>query len=285
MRRIERIEVANDTLKTFDKGYYWYDNQKVHIPYRIDFCAHTEFFTSEELATLVSEQKIDKSKNTKISVCNKTTMEVGEVFAKSGNGRDGNVNNVACLNFASATNPGGGFLSGAQAQEECLARSSGFYVSLNIFKNEMYNYHRNLASALYSDRMIYSPYVPFFKDDKGRYLEQPYFMDVLTSPAPNASSMLKYNLQGQLAMREQTMMARIDKMLGLFYAKGAKILILGAWGCGAFKNSPTDVARYFAHYLLNNGKYANAFEQIVFAVYDPSSTQENIRAFEDMFQE
>jgi uncharacterized protein (TIGR02452 family) len=59
------------------------------------------------------------------------------------------------LNFASATHPGGGFLSGGLAQEESLARSSGLYACLR--NNPMYEYHRSNYDPLYSNYAIYSP--------------------------------------------------------------------------------------------------------------------------------
>ena len=60
-------------------------------------------------------------------------------------------------------------------------------------------------------------------------------------------------------------------------------LVLGAWGCGVFQNSPHDIARYFATFLTENGKYAGRFRKIAFAVYDRSSNQENFNAFREVF--
>jgi hypothetical protein len=64
--------------------------------------------------------------------------------------------NVACLVFASAKNPGGGFLTGAQAQEESIARSSALHQCQNAAR-EFYDFHRRQRDLRYSDRIIYSP--------------------------------------------------------------------------------------------------------------------------------
>jgi len=190
---------------------------------------------------------------------------------------------IGCLNFASAKNPGGGFLSGALAQEECLAAASSLYPSLSQPKClEMYEYNRSRKTCLYSDYMIYSPNVVFFKDDTGLLLETPYQADVLTSPAVNIAAMSQTN-PSDLPYVEQTMMSRIDKMFAVFALHNVETLVLGAWGCGVFQNNPHDIARYFATFLTGNGKYAGYFRKITFAVYDRSINQENFNAFREVF--
>src|SRR5207253_843688 len=78
----------------------------------------------------------------------------------------------AALNFASAKHPGGGFLNGALAQEESLARSSALYACL--VGNPMYTFHQAQSDALYTDYAIYSPDVPVFRGDDGALLPEPY---------------------------------------------------------------------------------------------------------------
>ncbi len=92
---------------------------------------------------------------------------------------------VAVLNFASARNPGGGYLNGAQAQEEALCRASALYACL-LRAPEFYAYHRAHRDPFYTDRVIHSPAVPVFRDDRGGLLDEPFTAGFLTSPAPNA---------------------------------------------------------------------------------------------------
>lgn len=73
---------------------------------------------------------------------------------------------VAVLNYASARNPGGGYLNGAQAQEESLCRGSALHATL-LRAPEFYAHHRAERSAFYTDRVIHSPGVPVFRDDRG----------------------------------------------------------------------------------------------------------------------
>src|SRR5919108_730072 len=77
-----------------------------------------------------------------------------------------------CLNFASAKHPGGGFLGGARAQEETLARASGLYASL--VGNPMYAFHKAQDDPMYSNYAIYAPDVPVLRTDEGLLLSEPY---------------------------------------------------------------------------------------------------------------
>lgn len=117
---------------------------------------------------------------TVVEVQNETTLAAAQRLLKSGH-------NPVTLNFASATHPGGGFLSGAIAQEEYLPRSSGLYACLR--NNPMYDFHRSNYDPLYSNYAIYSPGVPVFRSDDGLLLEEPYCVAIITSPAVNASKL------------------------------------------------------------------------------------------------
>lgn len=183
------------------------------------------------------------------------------------------------LNFASAKNPGGGFLRGARAQEESLARGSALYVCIR--GSEMYGYHRANGDCLYSDWMIHSPNVPVFRDDvTGALLEEPYLCAFLTTPAPNAGVVLERE-PGRAAEVERTMRARVTRSLAVAALHGHRHLVLGAWGCGVFGNSPAVVADAFRREL--DGAFAGVFDEVVFAVLDWSDERRFIRPFVDRF--
>jgi uncharacterized protein (TIGR02452 family) len=93
---------------------------------------------------------------------------------------------VAVLNFASARNPGGGYLNGAQAQEEALCRASALHTCL-LRAREFYEHHRTHRDPFYTDRVIHSPAVPVFRDDRGALLDESFAAGFLTAAAPNAS--------------------------------------------------------------------------------------------------
>lgn len=185
------------------------------------------------------------------------------------------------LNFASAKNPGGGFLNGAHAQEEGLARSSGLYESLRSAR-EYYDFHRAQGDLLYSDHMIYSPGVPVFRDDAGRLLEEPYEIAFLTSAAPNRGAIRDAAKAGQIPA---VLRLRARKVLAVALANGHDRVVLGAWGCGVFRNDPAEVAEVFAEVLRPGGEFAGRFEHVVFAVWDTAEGSPRHAAFQNVFDQ
>ncbi|MET0418937.1 MAG: TIGR02452 family protein [Actinoplanes sp.] len=204
-----------------------------------------------------------------VTVTNETTLA-----ATSRLGGD-----VACLNFASARSPGGGFLTGAQAQEESLARASALYPCL-LAAEDYYAYHRAHRDLAYSDRVIYSPAVPVFKDDTGVLLPAAYPVTFLTAAAPNRAAMVRSQpdaLPSVPALLER----RAGRVLAVAAAHGHRRLVLGAWGCGVFGNDPATVAAIFARAL----REAPWFDEVVFAVLDRQAGTPTFAAFADTFKE
>lgn len=169
---------------------------------------------------------------------------------------------VACLVFASAKNPGGGFRGGALAQEEDLARASALY-ACQVMVPQFYDFHRWQRDLCYSDRVIYSPGVPVFRDEDGTLLEEPYEAAFLTAAAPNLGAMRAR--QPQSAQRVPAILrTRAARILDIAAAHDHRALVLGAWGCGVFGNDPAVVAGTFADLVYGDGR----FDRIVFAVFD-----------------
>ncbi len=169
---------------------------------------------------------------------------------------------VACLVFASARKPGGGFLSGAQAQEESLSRSSALHACLCAVP-EFYAFHRQQPDLRYSDRVNYSPSVPVFRDDNGMLLPHPVTVSFLTAAAPNLVAITASQPENAVTV-PAVLRARIARVLQIAAAHRHRQLVLGAWGCGVFGNDPAVVAGAFAHALSQ----ARWFDQIVFAIHD-----------------
>ncbi|MEV7127863.1 TIGR02452 family protein [Streptomyces sp. NPDC093260] len=173
---------------------------------------------------------------------------------------------VAVLNFASARNPGGGYLNGAQAQEEALCRASALYTCL-LGAREFYDHHRAHRDPFYSDRVIHSPAVPVFRDDHGQLLDEPFTAGFLTAAAPNAGVVLR-DAPERAAALPRALAVRAERVLETAAAHGYRRLVLGAWGCGVFRNDPARVAEAFRAQLAPGGRFADAFEQVVFGVLD-----------------
>ena len=180
---------------------------------------------------------------------------------------------VLALNFASAKNPGGGFLNGSEAQEESLARASGLYPCLQT-QPEYYTENRRCRSLLYTDHAIHSPAVPVFRDDADQLLDRPFSVGFLTMPAPNAGAASDGSVE--LAQAPEVLRRRVGQVLSLAVARGYRHVVLGAWGCGVFRNDPKVVADALATALTT---WADRFEHVVFAVYDNSAEAPAHRAF------
>lgn len=274
MKQSTRIQTAKRTLEICKQGFYLSpQGKKVNIKDMQNFSVeNTKFYSSEKLAELTAEIELKALFETKFEVINETTLNAVRQLISEGQ------TNIMALNFASAKNPGGGFLGGAQAQEESVARATGLYPCL-MKEFHHYEKHRKTPSCLYTDNMIYSPEVPIFCDEDGTLLESTTCVSIITSPAVNAGVVRRQepkNIEKILPAVKQ----RIEKVLALSLFHQHKILVLGAWGCGVFQNEPIEIAAIFADFL--SGKYKNVFEKIVFAV--KSDKPQFIQPFKERFE-
>lgn len=190
---------------------------------------------------------------------------------------------TAVLNFASARNPGGGYLNGAQAQEEALCRASALHTCL-LQAREFYDHHRADRDPFYTDRVIHSPGVPVFRDDRGRLLNEPFTVGFLTAPAPNAGVVRRTTPQ-RTAELPRALATRAERVLETAAAHGYRRLVLGAWGCGVFQNDPAQVAGAFRALLGPGGRFAGVFECVVFGILDRAPRSAVREAFERAFPE
>jgi uncharacterized protein (TIGR02452 family) len=133
---------------------------------------------------------------------------------------------------------------------------------------------------LYTDHLIVSPRVPVFRDDADQLLEEPWEVTILTSPAPDAGAVAANQPQA-VGRIEPTFRSRIEQVLLAAVAFDQTVVVLGAWGCGVFRNDPATVARLFADFLLPGGSFARAFEQVTFAILDRDGR--TIQPFEERF--
>ncbi len=280
--RSKRAEIARATLNILSKGYY---NNQIGEIISIEKPLHDAVLGSihykpEDFQT-VYENRDEIIRNTynqastNFEVTNEATLSAAHRLTKKHATKD-----VLCLNFASAKNPGGGFLGGSQAQEESLARASGLYECIKQMK-AYYEVNRAYKSSLYTDNMIYSPKVPVFRNDDDSLLDPPYLVSFLTAPAVNAGAVMQ-NEPENIEHIEPTMLRRIEQVLSIAVVHKYQLLVLGAWGCGVFKNDPADVAHYFKSYL-EHGVFKNVFEKVVFAVLDTSDKRRFIHPFENEF--
>ena len=272
--------IAADTLRILKAGSYQTPGGQ-HVDLAVDLLncvANTRCYEPDALSA-IEEQVLARPvpfPTMTLEVTNETTLHAAARLAFSNASAK-----VGALNFASAIRPGGGFLSGAQAQEESLARSSGLYPSL-LRCPSYYEHHHAHRTGLYSDRMIYSPRCPVFRTDAGTLLEQAYLVDFITSPAPNAGAVQR-NEPHNLPCIEGVLRERSAKVLSLAVHNGCDVLILGAWGCGVFRNKPAMVADVFWEHLAPNRPFWGRFRSVLFAVLDTSASQGIYKAFVERF--
>ena len=254
--------IAADTILTIRRGFYYFGNTKVNIQRRMNKAiSESHYYDPLWVAQLLVDNEAQEyvyptQPSTVMETENETTNE--GLFRLT---REGETN-IMVLNFASVKKPGGGFLNGKQAQEECLARTSTLYPSL-LARPELYNDNAQVDDEYYFNSMTYSPGVLFIKDDVGNYIK-PVEAAVMTVAAPNVSKIPaeEYNedkLYGVLY-------DRIYAMLLIAMLRGHKTLLLGAWGCGVFRNDPTQIAEIFSDILWN--RFDGCFKRVVFSVYD-----------------
>jgi len=168
------------------------------------------------------------------------------------------------LNFASAKNPGGGFLNGAVAQEEDICRKSALYLTLEP-QHLLYDTNRRKENAgVYTDHMVFSPAVPVFRDEQDRLLHTPVLVDFISAPAPNKNALPAGSVGA--TQYNELFMRRMVRVLSVARAHGCTHLVLGAWGCGVFGNDASSVAWMFGR-LLASKQFAGAFEHVTFAIY------------------
>lgn len=275
MKRATRAELARGTVEIVERGSYTSASGRVvDVAQPIRECLEaTRYYPPEELERLrrgvLDHPGTDCS--TVFEVVNETTLSGIERVLSRGQGP------VAALNFASAKNPGGGFLNGSQAQEESLARSSALHAS-QMRAWDFYERHRASSSLLYSDAMVLSPGCPVFRDDDGTLLEEPRLATFITSAAPNAGAAAN-NRPAELPSIPEVFRRRSEYVLALAAAQGYRQLVLGAWGCGVFRNDPGVVAESFAAHL-RHGSWSGRFDRVVFSVLDTSPSQPTFSAFQ-----
>lgn len=226
--------------------------------------------------------KMRFSDKVKIVVSTKRTFEAASSYGEQ---------KVAVHNFASATNPGGGVTRGASAQEECLCRCSGLYFCLSVpeMMKGFYYLHRNAKNPINNADIIYTPDVTIFKTDTShpKLMDEKdwYDVDVITCAAPNLrerpSNRFNQN-NGDHAVKVsdkelfEIHKKRLTRILDVAALNNAEVVILGAFGCGAFQNKPEVVSRAAKEVTT---EYLHVFKTIEFAVYCSPRDDTNFRVF------
>jgi uncharacterized protein (TIGR02452 family) len=281
--------IAQSSLDAIEKGSYTHSEETHDLEKGVQYSKqNTRYYAADSFLSfwnsppsLQQGQSQPTAHSTEISLLEMSTLDGARLLASppfSGETK------IGILNFASAKRPGGGFLSGAQSQEESIARSSTLYPTLlTATAEQFYTLHkRNLQNGFYSHAMVYSPDVILFRDDTGGWMK-PLKVDVLTSPAVNAGVVRRNNADNTSVEDdiEKIMRDRMGRILFLFESKGIANIVLGSFGTGVFKNNVSMVARLWADLLVVDGaRFKNRFERVVFAILG----RQTFDQFKDTFE-
>lgn len=186
---------------------------------------------------------------------------------------------IAILNFASYKNPGGGFLDDSMAQEEYLCYCTNLYKELVRFKDSYYLPHRKtLNRGMYTNTSLLSHWVSVIASAPGVWLapDDVFAVDILTCAAPNLTSCLRYG-----GLRSEDMdsygYSRVDYVMRVLSTYKYHEVILGAFGCGVFKNDPEVIATAFKQAM-----YHYKFNHVTYAI--PDSNSYNYKSFEEVLK-
>jgi uncharacterized protein (TIGR02452 family) len=265
------IAVCIQNQKILNANAYYLNEDKVSLNHTIAEHKSVKVISPEEI--LYIEKNMEKNEeqiNNHSSKCNIQVVNADSYRYKT----------ELVMNFANATNPGGGYLLGANAQEESLCRESTLYASIASKEaKEMYHANRRNKGVLPTDYMLLSPKVDVFRNDSLELLEEPYSLAVISIAAPNLAG------RGRMIRKEiidNYMIRRIRQYLKCSAYYGYRTITLGAWGCGEFKHDAGKVAEYFRKVIIDE-EYRKYFDKILFAVYDKSVKQYNYRSFQEAF--
>ena len=274
----ERIEVFKDTQE-------WI-KQDPSLSKSVDYAKkHTEVFYEDDYPAF----DMSKEKDTVITVTGDRSFQAAMRLH-----RENPDAKIAVMNFANAFHPGGGVTKGSSAQEESLCRTSTLYPLLYrvTLRDSYYKHHHDVNTPKATDSLIYTEGVVICKTDESlpkRMDPQDWVtVDVITIAAPDLRS--RSNVHAPLVGSGTYMnnaelfgyhVKRAIHMLTCAASKKADILVLGAFGCGAFQNDPNVVARAYKTALQ---EFPKVFDKIEFAVYCPPGGSENYRVFRECFE-
>lgn len=280
MKREDYKKIANETIRICKEKKYLMDNKKIILEEMkmMETIAYSpkelERKLGETIHTIQSVTKENPSrKEHRITVEEMDTLVAATKFLEIGEC-------PVVLNFANPYVPGGKFLEGTIAQEESICQRTTLYASLtsNTAKN-MYEYNQIASSPLYTDYMLYSPNVYLIRDEAYELIPPRNVFSVITAAAVSithaAMNEPQYNI-------DQAMLERIRKILTIAILHKKRTIILGAWGCGAYGNSPDSVSRYFEQVLIREG-FLNFFDHVMFAIKDTTKDKKNLRTFQNVF--
>ena len=260
--RSMRVEVFKHTTFLVQQGYYYNaENQKISFSDAQDMVLNTKFYHSSYLVNHIPTINGE----TIVKVENIDCLLAAEQMLKEGY-------HPAVLNMAGRQNPGGGVQTGAGAQEENLFRRTNLFQSLYQFAPYASNFGLHKSKYQYPlDRNfggVYTPNAIVFRGTEQEgypLLDKPFQMAFIAvaginRPALESSERIVPDLVEPVKNKIRTIFR-----IGLLH--GHDSLVLGALGCGAFRNPPSHIAKLF-HEIMEEPEFKNKYKLLLFAILD-----------------
>ena len=273
-RRVAQAR-AEQTLEILRDGHYCAPGQR-RVEIKEDLHEAVAATQTHPPGSLEPPAKGTGRRQTRFEVREDSTLESIRAWAAAG------LRPVA-LNFGNALTPGGNFRQGGRGQEQELVGASGLLACLQGPGGQpFYEAHNALPrDPFYSDHVIYAPEVPVFRDTAGALLPEPYPCAFITAAAVNAHAVERV-VPDRRDMIGEAMYARILQVLACAQAHGHDSLILGAWGCGTFGNSPKLIATLFHEALTTS--FRGVFDNVAFTIVERQASHPTLSAFRLAFE-
>ena len=289
--RVDNINMLNDTMAIMDRGYYEVNGKRVNLKLSEKERKEIFVFLPKDVKR-ISDNKdfqhvhvmgrigVGCVNMDSYSLAIKRYSDCAYMFSEKSKP-------ILVLNLANPVNPGGGVRRGSKAQEEDLCRKSSLLLSLESLEASVYyKYNKSLNTYMGSDAVMITPQVEIIKDENGDLLDESVIVSVMTCAAP----MLRDGMEGLTDQEYRDMVyGRITGMLKVAAHLGYEVLILGAFGCGAFSNDAHVVSDLFYKALkefdYDGMKAKDFFRRIDFAVLSRSADQYNYKEFARNFSD
>lgn len=283
MTREENVAVYNNTMSVVKKGGYISPNDKViQLPNPKAMIDGTKFYGKKVVNDYDSIPRYD----TEVKVINQDCIYAAKDLIDKGF-------NPCVLNMASFSTPGGGVIKGSSAQEENIFRRTNIFQSLYQFHSIGENYGIEQKEERYpldyNFGGIYTPHVVVFKggsDTRYTPLEEPFEIAVVSVSAVKNPTLKNGKLEPWVI---DTTKSKIRQILDIALENGHDSLVLSAFGCGAYKTPPTEMAKLFKE-VIESKNYKGAFKVIHFAIINVASTngshnpEGNFQPFKDILE-
>jgi len=224
----------------------------------------TEKYSIDRIKQIIIDTNIPNKKLPKIFVRNMDVIDLVNVLyflSRIYEPRD-EYRNVFVLNLANNYYPGGGWEKGDSAQEEAIFRRTNSCMVL-LLKSHYPIDSENTHTSEGSGRVLYSPEITIISDKRNHFEKIDSFNKTNKFSMVSSAAIKLDNQRNFTPIEYEITKKRIESVFRVAIDKKHKILILGAYGCGAFNNDPNIIYEIFYD---NIKKYGGYFEEIYFAI-------------------